>query len=339
MLIHPNMKDDDGKPLCMVWNQIIRMYQFSIGLRRVRAWYRSLKFEVVYPSALAGMRVWVNRGVLNANLLARLKVAREKKLPHAKGTEALDWYLRTLLRILVPMRGGGPGYADPEDKRIKDMEAALKELEDWRRSFGEGKEGQQARAAGCIPDQLFADLQQMVYGFTAALGLLRAEFGNGMEPVSPTVFSQDRTEGLFGQIRFFVGGGTVDAAQFLDALYALEVMRYGPSARRVMSRSAAKRTNVGREDVEAQLSEDEWSEVGEDDLNIDPQEDVSAPTASAPAAVLVAAVGSCTDDEDCSSDLSDADPFHADNDDDVYGSESDPDASDAAPAAELEEPH
>jgi len=42
-----------------------------------------------------------------------------------------------------------------------------------------------------------------------------------------------------------------------------------------MSRGAAKRTNVGREDVEAQLSEDEWSEVGEDDLNIDPQEDVS----------------------------------------------------------------
>mmetsp|Transcript_9750 Transcript_9750/g.28607 ORF Transcript_9750/g.28607 Transcript_9750/m.28607 type:complete len:85 (-) Transcript_9750:547-801(-) len=50
--------------------------------------------------------------------------------------------------LLVPMRGGGPGYADPEDERIKDMEAALKELEDWRRSFGEGKEGQQARAAG-----------------------------------------------------------------------------------------------------------------------------------------------------------------------------------------------
>jgi len=51
-----------------------------------------------------------NRGVLNLNLLARLKIAREQelvKLPHTQGTEALELYFLTLLRIPVVRSGGG----------------------------------------------------------------------------------------------------------------------------------------------------------------------------------------------------------------------------------------
>lgn len=331
MLVHPKMLDKNGRPLAIVWDQFLGMHRFNLGLTGL-AWYHNLDDEAAYPSSLSGMRVRNSRVFLNRGFIARLKLAREEGYEHAQNTQALEWYLSTLLRILEPLRGKGAGFTDPEDDRIKDMLAALAELQQWHESFADAK----ARAAGFIPLQLFADLKQAVHGFIEVLTLIKricAREGWTMEPVNPKVFMQDRTEGLFGQLRAFVGGGGLTVASFLDALLALEV-RQGKDIK-AMSRATARRTNVGKEDAMDEDSDSSDEEVVDDAALVallrslggreEQQADAGAP---APAAG-----GSANDDDDDQSseaeseEESDMDSVlaAADDDEEVYGAASDED--------------
>mmetsp|Transcript_22664 Transcript_22664/g.61365 ORF Transcript_22664/g.61365 Transcript_22664/m.61365 type:complete len:195 (-) Transcript_22664:572-1156(-) len=64
-----------------------------------------------------------------------------------------------------------------------------------------------------------------------------------------TGFWQDQWECLFGQLRAFIDCGNLTMAAFLDALYAKNVRRPGHAGYRHQSRARAKRTNVGRNDM------------------------------------------------------------------------------------------